>query len=129
MGQRGFEPQSKRPKRSRMDQATLLSRPGGLDASMVFNSISDPGAPRSRRWRRLLPAPLDPPDEVEGGEAPEEGEEPELDEADEDGDGGGIVDRDPDGGEEGGHQDLDEADPARKAEGQGLKDDDDGVDG
>ena len=26
MGQRGFEPQSKRPKRSRIDQATLLSR-------------------------------------------------------------------------------------------------------
>jgi len=26
MGQRGFEPQSKRPKRSRIGQATLLSR-------------------------------------------------------------------------------------------------------
>jgi len=26
VGQRGFEPQSKRPKRSRIDQATLLSR-------------------------------------------------------------------------------------------------------
>lgn len=129
MGQRGFEPQSKRPKRSRMDQATLLSRQMGVDASMVFNSISDPGAPRSRRGSRLLPTPLDPPDEVEGGEAAEEGEEPELNQADEDGDGGGIVDRDPDGGEEGGHQDLDEADTARKAEGQGLKDDDHGVDG
>lgn len=28
MGQRGFEPRSKRPKRSRMDQATLLSHRG-----------------------------------------------------------------------------------------------------
>jgi len=28
MGQRGFEPRSKRPKRSRIDQATLLSHVG-----------------------------------------------------------------------------------------------------
>lgn len=48
MGQRGFEPQSKRPKRSRMDQATLLSRQMGVDASMVFNSISELSQPQSQ---------------------------------------------------------------------------------
>lgn len=75
MGQRGFEPQSKRPKRSRIDQATLLSLSVGLDALMVFNSSSDPDAAKPHG---LLPRliPPDPPHQMDRGDASQKGEKP-----------------------------------------------------
>ena len=45
VGQRGFEPQSKRPKRSRIDQATLLSLPySWAEYAPLFKSFLLPQA-------------------------------------------------------------------------------------